>query len=140
VIFWDTSALVRCYSSGEPGRGRAANLLASRERQSGSVILLPEAMTALARMAGADRALRDRVLKDVRTALGEFDLLPADIAQAELAARFGVEHRLRGADALHVAAAFLLSRELARAVRFVTSDVDQAAAARSEKLRVIFVN
>jgi len=91
-------------------------------------------------MAGSDRALRDKVLKEVRSALAEFELMPADIGQAELAARFAVEHRLRGADALHVAAAFLLSRELARGVRFVTSDIDQASAARSEKLRVILVN
>lgn len=140
MIFWDTSALVRCYSKGEPGHGRAANILASKERQSGSVILLPEAMTALSRMAGTNRALRDKVLKDVRSALAEFDLLPADIGQAELAARFAVDHGLRGADALHVAAAFLLSREVPRGVRFVTSDVDQAEAARSEKLRVILVN
>jgi len=51
-----------------------------------------------------------------------------------------VEHHLRSADALHVAAAFLLSKELGRGLRFVTSDVEQAAAARSEKLRVILVN
>lgn len=140
MIFWDTSALVRCYSKSEPGQGRAANLLASPERHSGSVILLPESLGVLARMAGSDRALRDKVLKDVRSALARFEMLPADIAQGELAARFAVEHRLRGADALHVAAAFLLSRELARGLRFVTSDVDQAAAAKSEKLRVILVN
>jgi predicted nucleic acid-binding protein len=139
VIFWDTSALVRCYSRDEPGHGRAANLLASRERQSGSVILLPETMTALARMAGSNRALRDKVLRDARSALGEFELMPADIGQAELAARFAVEHRLRGADALHVAAAWLLSRELGRSVRFVTADVEQAGAARLEKLPVILV-
>lgn len=140
MIFWDTSALVRCYSKSEAGHDRAANLLASRERQSGSVILLLETIGALARMAGSDGALRDKVLKDVRSALAEFDLLSADIAQGELAARFAVEYRLRGADALHVAAAYLLSRELGRGLRFVTSDVDQAAAARSEKLRVILVN
>jgi len=34
----------------------------------------------------------------------------------------------------------LLTGELGRELRFVTSDVDQAAAARSEKLRVILVN
>lgn len=139
MIFWDTSAFVRCYSRNEPGQSRAANLLASRERQSGSVLLLPETMAALARMAGSNRPLRDKVLRDARSALGEFELLPADIGQAEMAARFAVDHRLRGADALHVAAAFLLSKELARGVRFVTSDVEQAAAARSEKLKVIFV-
>ena len=139
MIFWDTSAIVRCYARLEPGHGRAVNLLASRERHAGSVLLLPEAAGALARFAGSDRALRDKILKAMRSHLSEFDLLPADIAQAELAAHFAVEHGLKGADALHVAGACLLVRELRRGLRFVTSDMHQAAAARSEKLSVILV-
>ena len=88
-------------------------------------------------MAGSDRALRDKVLKDVRSALAQFELMLADVAQGELAARLAVDRGLRGADALHVAAAFLLSKELGRGLRFVTSDVDQAKAARSEGLKVL---
>ena len=139
MIFWDTSALVRCYARLEPGHARAVNLLASRERQAGSVLLLPEATGALTRFAGSDRALRDKIMESMRTHLSKFDLLPADIAQAELAAHFTGEHGLKGADALHVASACILVRELRRGLRFVTSDVEQAAAARAEKLKVILV-
>lgn len=140
MIFWDTSAFVRCYSRDEPGQDRAANLLASRERQSGSVLLLPEVTGVLSRMAGSNQALRDKVLKEARAALSEFELVPAGIAQAELAARIAVSSRLKGADALHVAAAFLLARELGSGFRFITSDAEQAAVAKSEKFRVILVN
>lgn len=139
MIFWDTSAFVRCYVSRHSGHARAANLLASRERQAGSVLLLPEATGALTRLAGSDRVLRDKAMKAMRSDLSNFELLPADIAQAELAARVAVDRRLRGADALHVATAVLLSRELAWRLRFVTSDADQAQAARSEGLKVIVV-
>ena len=140
MIFWDTSALVRCYAEREVGHDRAKSFLTSRERMSGSVLLLPEVSGALSRFAGADRALAAKLLRKFREDLAAFELLPTDIAQVELAARFAGERRLRGADAVHLAGAFLLAREFRRGFRFVTSDVDQATAARSEKLRVILVN
>ena len=138
--FWDTSALFRCYAVREPGHDRAMNLLASRERRAGSVLLLPELAGALTRLAGPDRALADRMVGKMKEDLSAFELVPSDIAQAELAARIASERRLRGADALHVASAFIVAHEFRRRFRFVTSDVDQAAAARAEKLRVILVN
>jgi predicted nucleic acid-binding protein len=140
VIFWDTSAMVRCYAAHEPGHGRAMNLMTSRERNAASVLLIPEVAGAVTRLTGKNRPLAERLLRKVRDDLASFELLPADIAQAELAARFALNSGLKAADALHVAAAFLLARELGRGLRFVTSDVEQAAVARSEKLRVILVN
>jgi predicted nucleic acid-binding protein len=116
------------------------SFLASRDRKAGSVLLLPEVAGAVSRLAGADRALASRLLRKLREDLASFELVPTDIAQAELASRLATERRLRGADAVHVASAFLIAQEFRRGFRFVTSDVDQAAAARSEKLRVIFVN
>ena len=47
-------------------------------------------------------------------------------------------HSLRGADAVHLAAALLLSKERGnRKFRFITADAEQAAAARAEGLRVL---
>lgn len=140
MIFWDTSALVRCYAAHEPGHDRAMNFMASRERHAGSVLLLPEVSGAVTRLSGKNQALAERLLRKFRDDLASFELLPADIAQAELASRFAVNDRLKGADALHVATAFLLARDLGRGLRFVTSDAAQAAVAKSEKLRVILVN
>jgi predicted nucleic acid-binding protein len=140
VIFWDTSAVVRCYSRGESGRDRAINLLSSKERHAGSVLLLAEAAGALSRQAGANRPLAERAIRKMRDDLGSFELIPTDVAQAELAARMAADRRVHGADAIHIACAFLIAREFRRRFRFVTSDIDQAAAARSEKLKVILVN
>jgi len=140
VIFWDTSALVRCYAGRESGHDRAADLLASRERQAGSVLLLPEAAGALSRLAGSNRALAARMIRRMREDVATFELVPSGIAQAELAVRIASERRLRGGEALHLASACMIAEEFRRGFRFVTSDVDQAAAARSEKLRVILVN
>ena len=140
MIFWDTSAVVRCYSQGESGRDRALNLLSSKERHSGSVLLLAETAGAISRQAGSNRPLADRAIRKVRDDLASFELIPTDVAQAEVAARMAFERRIHGADAIHIACAWLISREFRRGFRFVTSDVDQAAAARSEKLRVILVN
>ena len=137
--FWDTSALFRCYATREPGHDWAMNLLASRDRRAGSVLLLPELAGALTRQAGPDRAIADHMVRKMREDLSGFELVPADIAQAELAARMASVWRLRGADALHLASAFMVAREFRRGFRFVTSDVDQAAAARAEKLKVILV-
>ena len=140
MIFWDTSALVRCYARHERGHDRAANLLGSNERHAGSVLLLPEVAGALRRLAGPNRALGDRMLRSMREDLLGFELVPADLAPAELAADLAGRLGLRGADALHVATAVLVAREFRRGFRFVTSDAEQAAAARAEKLRVVLVN
>jgi predicted nucleic acid-binding protein len=113
------------------------NALASRERHAGSVLLLPEMAGALSRLAGENRALATRLLRKVREDLESFELVPADIAQAEFASKLAAERRLRGADAVHLAGACLMAREFRRGFRFVTSDVEQAAAARSERLKVI---
>jgi len=80
VIFWDTSALVRCYAQREAGHERAMSFLASRERMSGSVLLLPEVAGALSRLAGADRALAAGLLRKFREDVATFELFPIDIA------------------------------------------------------------
>ena len=140
MIFWDTSALFRCYAAREPGHDRAMNLLSSRERQAGSVLLLPELTGALTRLAGRDQAKANQMVHKMKADMSVFELVPADIAQAELAARIAGDRRMRGSDALHLASACIIAHEFRRGFHFVTSDVDQAAAARAEKLRVILVN
>lgn len=140
MIFWDPSAVVRCYSVRESGRERAVNLLSSKERHAGSVLLLAETSGALSRLAGPNRPLADRAIRKMREHVASFEFIPTDLAQAELAARIAAERRIHGADAIHIACAWLLAREFRRGFRFVTSDVDQAEAARLQNLRVILVN
>jgi predicted nucleic acid-binding protein len=70
--------------------------------------------------------------------LKHFDLIPVDQAQLEVAVRLIRKHRLRSADAIHLAGALVLARELGRGrVRFATADVPQAVAAKAEGLKVV---
>jgi predicted nucleic acid-binding protein len=137
VIFWDTSALVKCYGGLEPGHARARSLLLQEKGHKGSSILWPEAVSAIVRKLGANRRIRESLLRLCEDHLKGFDLMPLDQGQLESAVRLIRKHGLRAADALHVAAALVLSRELGRTrIRFATSDALQARAARAEGLKV----
>ena len=77
----------------------------------GSVLLIPELLTKPLR-DGAETEL------DALTALlGRLDLRPVDEAIAELATALGATHRLRAADAVHLATAVA-----AGADRFITNN------------------
>ena len=77
----------------------------------GSVVLLPEVFS---------KPIREGATKQVAELarlLSRLDLLPADGPTAELAASLAAVHRLRAADALHLATAVI-----AGADRFVTNN------------------
>jgi len=69
--------------------------------------------------------------------LGNFYRVPVDARQADRALRLVREHALRGADALHLAAAMELHDEIPRGFRLCSSDREQLRAARAEGLRTI---
>jgi hypothetical protein len=70
--------------------------------------------------------------------LKQFDLVPVDQVQIDLSVRLVRKHALRSAGAIHIAGALGLSRELRMArPRLATADRPQAAAARSEGLKVV---
>ena len=138
MIQWDTSALVKCYAALEKGHARARNLLLRERGHKGSVLLWPEAVSGIVRKLGTDRRVRESLLALLKGHLKHFDLLPVDQAQLELAVKLVCKHRLRSADAIHLAGALLLARDLGRArLRFATADIPQAAAARAEGLKVV---
>lgn len=138
MIFWDTSALIKCYARLEPGHARAKSFLIREKGHKGSSLLWPEAVSGIVRKLGANKRLRDSLLRLCEDHLKHFDLVPLDQAHMETAVRLIRLHGLRLADALHLAAALILSRELGRArIRFATSDAPQAAAARAEGLKVL---
>ncbi|MBI4566747.1 MAG: type II toxin-antitoxin system VapC family toxin [Planctomycetes bacterium] len=137
MIFWDTSALVRAYVEREPDHERAHNFLTRTRTHLASVLLLPEVAGAVTRRAGSDRRMREALLERIRTDLRNFNLVPVDIGQIDLAVRLVRHHALKGIDAVHIASAMVLARESARKIRFVTGDGPQAKAARAEGLRVI---
>ena len=77
----------------------------------GSVLLLPELLTKPMR-DGAETELRA-----LTALLGRIELRPVDEAIAELAVALGAVHRLRAADAVHLATAVA-----AGADRFITNN------------------
>jgi hypothetical protein len=138
VIGWDTSALVRCYATGEPGYARARNLLLGDQDPFASALIRAEATSAVVRTLGNDRRRAGAVLRALEETLAHFALVPVDDGQLEVAVKLVRKHALRAADAIHLAGALTLSRRLGRRqIRFATADREQAAAARAEGIRVI---
>ena len=77
----------------------------------GSVMLLPELLIKPLREGATEE------LEELGALLGRLDLRPADETTAELAAVLGASHRLRAADAIHLATAVA-----AGADRFITNN------------------
>ncbi len=67
-----------------------------------------------------------------------FSLVPLLDDEAKLAERLAATHLLRGADAVHLAAALGFASKMGKKhVRFASGDQEQLSAARREGLRVI---
>ena len=138
MIFWDASALIRCYVADEPGSARARHWLTHEEGHQGSALLVAEAISAIVRRLRPNRRLIDRQLGLLEEHVAGFALVPVGEAQLEGAERLIRKHALTAADAIHVATATLHARDLGiRTMRFATCDAAQAAAARAEGLKVL---
>jgi len=138
MIFWDTSALVSCYVEREASHARAKNLLMLEGGHKGSELLWPEAVSAIVRRLGRNRGRRDSLLRRLESHLRAFDLVTVDSDLLGRSVRLIRAHALRAGDAIHLAAALMLSREIGiRQLRLVTADAAQAIAARGEGLRVV---
>lgn len=140
MIAWDTSALVRAVVSSEPGHEKARSLLERAVPQGGSLLLKPELSGAVARRLADDGRLAASLLRRLEGAWKTFSFVPLDGAQAAQAENLARAHRLRGADAVHLAAAVWLAAELGRrSVRLASAGAEQLRAARALGLRVIEV-
>jgi len=138
MIFWDTSAFIKCYGEIEVDHARAVNLLDREQGHKGCVLLKIETISGLVRKAGSNRALRQTLLTLAEESLRQFDLMPLDESLIELGTRLILKHSLRAGDSLHLAAAVQLTREIGRGkLHFATADGEQAAAAAAENLKVI---
>ena len=152
--FLDTSALVKVYSEEEGSRRvramiRGIETVPALNRIIVSVLTHPEAASALSQiMAGPEAARRGfgsherRTLPEVLARQlsdgSPLDLTPADPYMGT-AATLVWRHRLRGADAVHLATALAAREELAEETEFyfVSSDVALNRAAQAEGLAVI---
>lgn len=138
MIFWDTSALLKCYDASETDHRRALNLLLREKGHLGCALLRLETISGLARRSGSDRALRDSIIARAEDQLSAFDLVPVDEELLEAGIRLAIKHSLRAADSLHLAAALQTARQIGRrTLHFATSDAEQASAAAGERLKVL---
>lgn len=137
-MFWDTSALVRCYDPGEPGHARAKSLLFAEKGHKASAFIVPELVSAVVRKFGRDKRNREALLRTIDDDLAYFDLASVEEDQLEVTTRLIKKHSLRAADALHLASAVILRRGLGkRSMMFITADGEQAKAAREESFKVL---
>ena len=138
MIFWDTSALVRCYSPLEVGHERAKNFLLSEKGNKASALIEPELTSAIVRRLGRDKRNRESLLAEIKQHLEYFDLVNVGDDQIAKANALVRTYFLKALDALHLASALSLSRELGqKRMVFLTGDADQASAARAERFKVI---
>jgi len=118
VDAFDADVLIYAAVPGHPLGRRVRNLFPIEATTTtgavagiGSVLLIPELFSKPMR-DGADSEL-----EALASLLGRLDLRPVDEALAELAAALGSSHRLRAADAVHLATALA-----AGADRFITNN------------------
>ena len=154
VYFFDTSAFVRLYTA-EPGWVQVRNMVRSAAAEPATAqvctcdLVLPEAVSALQQIAsgpeaarrGLSRSALRQTLPRVRADLaGESPLVlvPASACMG-LAAEIVERQQIRGADAVHIAAAITARDTLAgsRPFAFVSHDARQWKAAEREGLHVI---
>jgi predicted nucleic acid-binding protein len=152
--FLDTSALVKAYAWEDGSRRvrdifRGSAAVPAENRIFVSVLAHPESASALAAlMAGAQAARRGLGAYERRNLPGVLAshfsgtkplvVTPAD-PNAHSAAALCWKHRVRGADAVHLATALAVREELADEAEFyfVSSDTSLNRAAAAEGLEVI---
>jgi uncharacterized protein len=107
IAYFDTSAAVPLLVA-EPSSARAASLWDGADRVVSVRLIYPETRAALAQAERLGR-LTARQLRDAVTAFDsvyeEIDLVEVDDALARHAGELAEGHRLRGYDAVHLAAA-----------------------------------
>ncbi len=126
----------------EPSRDRIVRLFGSGERLASSGLGYVEVASALARQQ-AHRKLDEQKLAHLQEQLkvdwNDLPTLPLSEELVERAAELAQHYHLRGADAIHLAAALSLQNALAQTnetVVLVTSDRELLAAAKDAGLAV----
>jgi uncharacterized protein len=125
ILYLDTSSLVKLYVE-EPGSAEVRRLVEQSEIVAALVVAYPEARAALARRR-RERSLTSGAYRRTKAAL-DADwprLLALDVTPplARSAGDLAERHRLRGFDALHLAAYLAVARDFpGEEVRFSSAD------------------
>jgi len=142
LFYLDASAWVKRYLT-ESGSTWIRNLFDRKEPFACCPLGYAEVSAALARQQGVRQISSDRqkiLRRDLLADWSEMSQVPLDREVIQLAAALAWEHRLRGADAVHLAAAQWLKDSLAArsaSLVFITADTELVVAAELRQLTVI---
>jgi predicted nucleic acid-binding protein len=138
-LYLDTSSLLKVYLRHEEGREAVESLLRQAAGVYVSLVGYAEARAAMAR-AHRDHRLDLSTYQAIATAFEEDwqRNTPVDVSEVlvKLAGGLAEKHFLRGLDAIHLASALTLQRELGDSVTFSAADGRLMAAASVEGLLV----
>lgn len=143
LYYLDTSAWVKRYLT-EPGSGWMHQLFERRESFACSPLGYIEALSAISRQQGVRQipSQRQELLReDLRSDWNEMLHVPIDSEVIQRATRFSWEYRLRGADAIHLAAAHWLKESItARSLLLVLVTADAELIRSAEELGLTVTN
>lgn len=137
IAYFDTSAVVPLLVDDEPGAEICRQAWSLADAVVTSRLMYVEAVTALARAERMDRLTEeahDRAVLGLDAIWSQFDVVEIGEASVHRAAGLARQHRLRGYDAVHCAAALSIAGPETVAVG---SDRHLIAAWRAEGLDVI---
>ena len=141
VYYLDSSAWVKRYFE-EPGSGWVMLLFDERERLASSNLGYVEVASALARQQESrnlDQQKLEQLQEQLKADWTDLTGFPLTVELAERAVVLAQRYKLRGADAVHLAAALGLQNRLAainETVVVVSSDRELLEAARDAGLKV----
>lgn len=140
-VYVDSSAFVKRYDPREPAAGAARARMRAATPAS-SVLLIAEIMSALARKLRSRELPAEHIGRLRREARRDYAALlrielTGDILTETERLLFG--HALRAADAIHLASALSLARDVGEPVSLLTADRALAQAAQAEGLAVQYL-
>jgi uncharacterized protein len=130
ILYLDTSALVKLYVN-EPGSEQVVAAAAQADTLASSILAYPEVLATFAR-AEREKRLTTEEYERIKAAFEEdwqgYTRLDVNGDVATLAGYLAARYPLKGADAVHLASAYLLN-ELYGEVHFLAFDKQLNAAA-----------
>ena len=135
-VSFDSSAFVKRYIS-EPGTDEVLRWCDHADELAMSIVALPELFSALNRLRREQRLTEAQyhlIKSDVLDDIADVSLCDVTPLLVEETLTLLEAHTLRGMGAIHVAAAIAWNAEV-----FLSSDVQQCAAARAAGLHVVVV-
>lgn len=137
MIYFDTSALAKKYFINEKGHDKILKILkANPHKLFSSALTYIEALSALTRRKHEIQNY-DETIIILKDDWDVFNVWAIDDEILALAADLITHHRLRSADAIHLATALSIRKHMKEPPLFVCNDSDLTQAAKKEGLSII---